>query len=790
MRHDPNHPPAPGPLAPRPPAREPAYVEAVPYGYGGAYPEEPERSSLLEYWHILRRRKGALVLFGFFGALLGVLTTVPQTPVYQARTAIEIQALNENFLNMREVSPVMQTETMSYGLTDIPTQVKILQSETLIERVLDKLKVRNAADLAAPVGRVTVWRRALNLPEPDPLTAHQRALGLAAGSLKVRSAEDTRILEILSDSTDPSMAARFANTLVDEYIRENLESRWNMAQRTGEWLTRQLQDLRNRLERSEDALQSYARSSGLMFTGEKNSLSEEKLRQLQADLGRAQSARLARQSRFEMAGASSPETLPEVLNDASLRGYQAKLTDLQRQLAELGATFTGAHAGVKALRAQVAAVEAAFQRERDAILKAIRNEYEDALRQEKLLLAEYTRQSARVAEESEKAIQYNILKREAESNRQLYDAMFQRVKESSIASAIRASNVRVVDPAKPPSGPYKPQPSRSGAMGVLAGLFLGALFVIVRDRLDRTIRNPEDADLYLGVSELGVIPSAESARRRLYYARKARRLRAGGDQPLGDGQPAGDGQPPEAEAGYGHDCVELVTLHHQASGMAESFRVTLASILFAGHDGDRPKVLVITSPGPREGKTAVTSNLGVALAEVGHKVLVIDGDLRRPRLHEVFGLDNTLGLSDFLKDRQTPLAEAISGAVRETRLAGLWVLPAGPHTAAAANLLYSPRLPELLKAVRQDYDMVLIDTPPMLQLADARLLGRLADAVVLIIRAGKTTRDAAQAARDRLSGDGIEVLGTILNDWNPRATHPGYHSYHRHYPYYHHQNGD
>ena len=762
-------------LVPREPGREavPAqYVEAAPYGYG-AYPEEPERSSLLDYWRILRRRKGTLVLFGFFGALIGVLVTLPQTPVYQARTTLEIQLLNDRFLNMREVSPIAQAESPTYGPTDIPTQIRIIQSETLIERVLDKLKVRNVSDLAAPAGRIPVWRRALNLPEPDPLTAHQQALGMAAGNLSVRSSEDTRIVEILCDSTDPRMAARFANTLVDEYIKDNLESRWIMAQRTGEWLTRQLDDLRIKLERSGDALQSYARSSGLVFTGEKNSLSEEKLRQLQADLGRAQASRMARQSRFEMVRTSSPEALPEVLNDGSLRAYQAKLTDLQRQLADLGTTFTSAHSGVKSLRAQVAAVESAFQRERDAILKAIRNEYEDALRQEKLLQAEYTRQAARVSEESERAIQYNILKREAETNRQLYDTMLQHVKEASIASAIKASNVRVVDPAKPPGGPYKPQPSRSGAMGVLAGLFFGVLFVIVRERFDRTIHNPDDSSLYLGISELGIIPSAGTARRRLYYGRKSRRLRAG------DGQPGVDGEPPA------NDCVELVTLHHSASGMAESFRTTLASILFAGRDGDRPKLLVVTSPGPMEGKTAVTSNLGVALAEAGHKVLLIDGDLRKPRLHEVFGLANEMGLGDFLKDRQTRLAEAISTVVRETKLAGLWLLPAGPRTTAAANLLYSPRLPELLKAVRLDYDMVLIDTPPMLQIADARLLGRLADAVVLIIRAGKTTRDAALAARDRLSEDGIEVLGTILNDWNPdRSAGSGYYRYYDRYRHY------
>ena len=764
--------PGPGPVAPRSP-REPApaqYIDVPPYGYGyGAYHEETGRSGLLEYWYLLRRRKGTLVLFAFLGALAGVLVTIPQTPVYQARTTLEIQALNEEFLNMRQVSPVDQSGGRAYGLSDIPTQVKLIQSATLIERVVQKLKAAKPADLGLETSRISAWRRALNLPEPPPATAYEQAVAMAAGAVKVRSDEETRIVEILCDSTDPKVAAAFANTLADEYIRENLESRWNMAQRTSEWLARQLEDMRIKLERSEDALQTYARNAGLMMTADRN-VSEEKLRQIQEELSRAQADRIAKQSRYETARTSPPEALPDVVNDASLRAYQSRIADLQRELAELSTTFTPAHSRVKRVQAQIAAVEAAFNKERDAVLNRIRNDYEEAVRREKLLLADYERQAARVREEAEKAIQYNILKREVETNRQLYEAMLQRVKEASVASAIRASNVRVVDPAKPPAAPYKPDLPRSGGLGLVVGLIGGIGFVILRHRYDRAIRNPDDASFYLGLSELGVIPSADAGRKRLYYLRKSRRRAL----------PEPESGPAENSDG---DRLELITLKHRSSALAESFRATLTSILFSTHNGGRPKVLVLTSPAAGEGKTTVASNLAAALAEAGQKVVLVDGDMRKPHLHEIFAVPNSFGLSDFLRDRNADPAAALPGLVRETGVSGLFLLTAGPSTAAATNLLYSPQLPALIQRLRENFDMVLIDSPPVLQIPDARVLGRVADAVVLVLRAGKTTRDAAQAVRQRLAEDGIPVLGVILNDWNPQTSGPGYYSYYRRYYY-------
>ncbi len=829
------------PMTPQPPdthdlvpAKPEGYVEA-PARYAREFVEDAAPGGLLEYWNILRRRKGAVLLFAFTGVLLAVLFTLPQTPVYQARASLEIQAMNQDFMNTKQLNPV--SDATDYFSSDIQTHIKLLQSDTLVERVVAKLKKTQPGALSQPAGRIASWRRAFRLPEPAPADARKQALAFVAGSLKLRAAGQTRIVELLCDSTDPHLAADFVNTLSNEYIDQSMEARWQMNQRTSEWLSRQLDDMRIKLERSEDQLQSYARETGLLFTNESSgekgqqNVSEEKLRQLQEELSKAQADRISRQSAYEMAQAASPESLPDVLNDSSLREYQSKLTDLRRQAADLGATYRPEYAKVKKIQAQIVTLEGALVRERKAIIDRIRDDFEQARRREALLASGYAAQAKLVTAESEKSIQYNILKREVDSTRQLYEGMLQRVKESAIASAMRASNVRIVDMAVAPTAPYKPSLRTNGMLGVLAGLFLGVAFVIMRERADRTIQAPGDAQFYLNIPELGVIPEANRHARHRLYSRRPKRVRPFttlGLEPPAEAsvpdsaapRPSGSevspneasvpdlvgqaswpalphpAQPPNRAEGAplrpalgprplapssASSAVELITYQRSHSMAAEAFRVVLTSILFSGENGSRPRVLVFTSASPTEGKTTVASNLAIAMSEIRRKVLLIDADMRKPRMHEIFDLPNHRGLSTVLQHR-TLTEESLEGVVQQTAIPDLYVLPTGPS--AALGLLYSPVLGEMLKRFKKEFDMILIDTPPMLQMPDARVVGRQADAVVMVVRAGQTTRDAAIAARERLSEDGTRVLGTILNDWNPKKSPNGYYGYSNGYGYY------
>jgi polysaccharide biosynthesis transport protein len=764
-------------------------------GYGFA--DDPGSGGPLKYFRTLYRRKGTLMMFGFFGLLTAMLLTLPQTPVYQARASLEIQDLNDNFLNMKQITPVSDGNSYT-ALTDIQTQIKLLQSESLVKRVLARLKSHapgsstESRSSVVPQVRTTpidVWRRALHLP--DPKLPDEFDPGLAARNLNVRAAGQTRIIELRYDSSTPRFAADFANALAQEFIDSNMEARWKMSQHTGEWLSHQLEDMRIKLERSEDSLQSYARRTGLMFTSEssnseKTNIAEDKLRQLQEECSKAQGDRITKQARWEMTKTGSADGLPDVLNDSSLRSLQDKVTELRRQRAELITTYTEKHNKVQRVEAQIAPLEAALQKERSAIVGRLRNDYEAALRREALLEADYASQSRIVSDQAEKSIQYNILKRELDSNRQLYEAMLQRVKESSIASAMRASNVRIVDLAEPPVFPYKPSLRMNCILGLLSGLLLGVAFVTIRDNADSSLQNPGDAAFWLSVPELGMIPSAKKElgpRLNLYLSNKRSslgkpRVLFPTDAPAN--APTSDSYTPADSATVANDtgkqaaaCMELISWQRKPGPVAESFRSLLTSILFSGENGTRPRVLVVSSANPMEGKTTVASNLGIAFAAIHHKVLIIDGDLRKPRMHEIFGVGNEHGLTTLLKHWPVE-PDVLKTVLRQTSIPGLFVLPSGFAGQNPANLLYGAKLAELLATLKTEFDMVIIDTPPMLQMPDARVFGRLADAVILVTRAGQTTRDAAMAAKQRFAEDRTRVLGTILNDWNVKSSRSGY----------------
>ena len=748
----------------------PGYVPGYPVPPGQSNEAEEEGPGLLEYWRLLRRRKGSVALIAAGGLILAILITLPMTPVYTAKAWIEIQEANQNFMNMKDVQQFSSDSGGYMLMTDIQTNIRVLQSISLLDRVVGKFKEKQApgADGATPVGdRVSAWRRALNLPEDKPEDAREQALKMARSSMKVRAQGQTRIIEVTTDSTDKALAAEFVNVLATEFIDQNMESRWQQTQKTGEWLTRQMDEMKIKLEKSEDQLQEYARRSGLLFTDEKSSVSEERLKQLQQALSAATAERVAKQSRFEMAKNVSPESLPDVINDAGLRELQSKMTELQRQSAEMKSTYNDKYPKLQKIEPQLQWLSSQFQRERAAILGRIQNENTEALRKETLLRVDYETQARLVRDDGEKGVHYGILKREVDSNRRLYESMLQRVKEASLAGAIKASNIRVVDPAQIPRFPSRPSLPINAALGLLAGLFIGVAFVVTTDKANKTFRDPGDIQFYLNLPELGVIPS-EKAQTGSYAKRQLKAAVHNEKMLLG------------AAGGAAAELTERIelTVHQQKNSMlAESFRATLTSILFSGQSGQRPKALVVTSSGPGEGKSTVVSNLATALGEIHQRVLLIDADTRKPRQHEIFGVPNDAGLTTLLLDQREPHEVDLEHVILPTRVPGVFILPAGPSVAAVTNLLYSGRMEQYIDMLTSLFDVIMIDTPPMLQIPDARVLSRMCGGVVLVMRTGKTTRDAALAVRQRLQEDGTKILGTILNDWNPKASPGGYYGY-------------
>ena len=446
--------------------------------------------------------------------------------------------------------------------------------------------------------------------------------------------------------------------------------------------------------------------------------------------------------------------------------YQTKLADLRRELADVSTSLTPSHPKVKRLEAQIEELQNAKSRESGNIVNRMRTDYESALHRERQLLADLANQSKVLSNQDQKLIRYKMLQREVDTYRTMYETTLQKSKEASVASALRPVSARIVDSARVPRLPSRPNLSLNLPLGLLVGFVAGVGLILFRERTDVSIRVPGSIPLYLNLRELGVIPSAKADPDLVVTGRRMPK-----SLPASASLSSRTANAPGVQV---LESVELATWNRKASLVAESFRATLTSILSSGQNGHVRQVILVTSPSPQEGKSTVITNLAIALAEINQRVLLIDADLRRPRLHTVLNQANTWGLSDLLREK-TPFEDYPPEALgRKTHIPRLFFLPSGPGSANVSRLLHSARMPELLNRLRNDYDAVVIDTPPVLRVADARIVSPLVDAVILVFRAGQTTREAAAMAMNVFEADGVPVLGSVLNDWNPRTMGHGY----------------
>jgi len=601
------------------------------------------------------------------------------------------------------------------------------------------------------------------------MTVEQRRVKNVQKALSVRTSLQSQVIELFYDAPDPQLATRGANSAVSELISLNREAGWQLAQDTTDWLNQQVADLKATLENSNRDLQDFARSSGLVFAGKQGTLAEDRMKQLQDALAKAEADRAAKQSRYEAALSSSGDVMSDSVAAGPLRQYETDLQNLRRELAQLQTIYTPTNYRVEKVKAQIAETERSIKNERKEIVSRLRTEYKAAAGLERLLSAAHALQLKMVEQQMDQERRYDVKKGEIDATQRLYESMLQKVKEAGAASALRTTNVRLIDSASVPSVPYSPNSPLNMAIGFAMGVLGGIGFVLVREGSGK-VRRPGESSLP-DLPELGVIPSARDAWALKDPGRKLLGLKRRFAEP------------------------PVVTRNRDTSLLAESFRTALTSILFGaafnrGPGAKEPggRVLVVTSIDVLEGKTTILTNLGIAAAERNQRVLLIDADLRRPRVHALVNIPNRWGLADMLQGRrdqpsiieETPLKDL----TRRTGIPNLWVLPAGSIDAAiVSSLLYSSDLPILLQRFRREFDLILIDTPPMMLYADARVLGRMSDGVVLVVRANTKSREELAAAHLKLVQDQIPVVGTILNDWkmDPSQTR----AYGRYYNHYH-----
>ena len=675
-----------------------------------------------------RRRNAiaALIAAGMIGAL--VLSSF-QRPMYRSTALVEVQGLNDNILNTRDVDPT--ASTLNYPMDSyVQTQIKIVRSDSVIGKAADKLKLEEHPELLYPEGLLHKIQSSLGLAAPpkNRLT-QQQVIDWVFTHLTVRIPGETRMIEISVEANDATLAANFANAVVGEYIDSTVGTHSASSGRTTAWLAEQISELRAKVQKSEADLQAYAQRTGLLFTSEKDNVAEVRLRQLQDSLSKAHELRVAQQSRYDLVATAPVDSLPEMLDDPVLRDYQARLTDLRRQLAELKPALAAGHYKIQQIESQIAEMEGALDRKRGNILSRIKNEFDAAEQQEKILAANYAAQVQFVSGQSVNAIQYDILKRDLDTSRQMYESMLQKMREVRMAAAMHASDISIVDDAKPAKLPFWPNHPAFAAAGFGLGAFAGIAFALFPRRRRRWRTDPPSGLIrQLGIPELGSIPFVRGRDKKSTW--------------------------------------ELNWSMSQQDAVAEAFRATMVSILLGGrgaYDGQHPRVIVISSCGHGDGRTTVAANLAIALTEAGHRILLVDADFRNPRLHDLFRLDNRHGLSGILSDSKPCESYTAQQLGLPTDLPRLHVLPSGPKSEGVAGLLHSARTAEFLRKVRTVFDIVLVDTPPVLSFADGRTLAKLSDGVAFVVRADETTPDDLLFALQRFAEDGTPVLGSIVN---------------------------
>lgn len=697
----------------------------------------------------LWRAKWWLLLSFFLGTLGGFVRVVITAPTYGTFSVVEVMDVNTQFMGMSQLDP---TGESGNSTSNIQTQIRIVTSSTMLNRVIQRVNLEMTPITNIPQDIYSKLRIRLGVISQDPIAIMKQALQEAATSTRVRPLGASRLLEISCESSSPEVAAAYVNTLATEYVSQNSQNRSANALRTTQWLEGQLEETKGRIEQSENKLQEFVQKEGVTFVLDQQNLADSKMRQLQADLSAMQADRIAKQSRWELARSSAIDSLPEILDDGRMKELRGKLTELRRERAQLTATLTPAHYKVQRIDAQISEIEQTLQKEQSNLVQRIQNEYDAAMKREKMTSESYYSQSRSMAGQAGKGAQYALLKRDVEMARQIYNTLLQQANQANIVASLPTNNIRIIDQAVPNGIPSRPKPSRDIPMGAVFGLALGvgAVFGIEHwkaRKLAKVFSEPGHIASGLRLPELGVIPNLGAA----IPDKRTKLLSFVGSKQVITSQNTDNPK-------------ELIVWRQRASFSADSFRYTLTSLI----GGERPpQLVIITSPGPGEGKTTFSTNLAAAAASTGKKTLLIDGDVRRARLHTVFDVPLDPGLTELLTTDR--LADVITNGphIRSTRVPGMYFLPAGSLQTgeSPAEILFSAKLAALLTDFKREFDLILVDTAPALHFPDARLLGKFSDGVVLVIRSGVTLRETANSVAQRFIVDRVPVLGTVLNDW-------------------------
>lgn len=718
-------------------------------------PDEP--LDLRAYGRVLRKRFATIVIVFFLVFSVGLIATLKEKPVYRAQVLLEIQKENPDIPTIKDLYE-LESVSDSY----LKTQDDILASESLSRRVIDELHLDALPEFSKPkwwsLERFTSAPKKQTFAVGPGTTAHdsavyQRVLERFQDRLSIEPVSRSRLVTVRFDSGNAALSARVVNTLAEDYIDESLEARWTATQKATDWLSQQLVGVKAKLETSEEQLQEYARHNGLVFLendkGATQNVANERLQELQEELTKAQAERYEKESVYRLVQSGDYGSLPGVVENKLIQDLSERLAELKRELAQLSTKFNPEYPRVKEIQSQIDEIEATLKEERQRAADKITNEYLAAVRREELVRQALGDQQKQVNVIAGKAVQYNIIKREVETNKQLYEGLLQRLKEAGVSASLKASNIRVVDSAEPPAKPAKPRIPLNLAVAALLGLGLGVSTAFLQERLDDTLKGADDVERLFGLSALALIPSVHS----LNGDRPSVRKLLDRTLPL---KPTHNGTASNPAARW----HRIDRGDKPQAALVEAFRSLRASVLLSTADHP-PGSLLITSTQPGEGKTTIATNLAISLAQLGQRVLLVDADLRFPSLQRLFCIRESLGLVSCLTGQQDWRA-----AVCPSGSPGLDLLLCGPVPPNPAELLSSKSMGAFLNAAKSGYGFVILDSSPLLTLADSRILAALVDGVLLVVKSGATPREQVIQSQSGIRGAGANLIGVVLNNVN------------------------
>jgi succinoglycan biosynthesis transport protein ExoP len=710
----------------------PFLVQSQSYGSSSNVLGETE-VHLLDYVRVLyKRRWTALTAFAIVVLSVAVYTFTA-TPIFEGRVQILIEKENSNVVTFKEAVEQNQVADDYYQ-----TQYKLLQSRVLARRTLDVLKLWNDPqfnrEVEDPARLTGFWRAPMksmsdwfggdksNEPRlPDETRVQSRTIDRFLNDLTVAPVRNSRLVDVKFESPSAELAAAVPNALAKQYIDQSLEFKFLSSKEASDWLGQRLAEQRKQVEASEQAVQRYREQTDSLSLEEKQNIVVQKLNDLNAAVTRAKTERIQKEAAYNQIRAlqtdrTALDTFPAILSNGFIQQQKGELADLQRQQAQLAEKLGPNHPDMVKLASAIRAAESKIQGEVAKVVQAMRNDYQQSVAQEQSLTTALDQQKRDALSLNRKGIEYGVLARDAASNRQIFESLMQRTKETGISGELRTSNIRVVDAAEVPRRQTSPRTLNN----LLFGFFGGGIFAIgltfFFEYLDNRIKSPDEVRQHLGLPFLGMVPALfdESIENPL----------------IGKGVP---------------------------NGFTESFRNIRTNVLFSSAE-EGGRTLVITSTGPGEGKTAVATNLALTLAQAGQRVLLVDADMRKPRVHLVFGLGQEPGLSSVL----VGTAKA-SESVHQTSVAGLWVMAAGPLPPNPAELLGSKRFKGFMVSLSQHFDWVIVDTPPVMAVTDSSVVAHLATGVLFVVGAEMTSRHAARRAIEQLQQARARFVGAVLN---------------------------